>query len=85
MNIKSLFKYTLIVLSIFAYSSTLNAKGYKVKGTVFDADGEKVGRTTVLLLTSDGVESQRTESSKSDGYGRWLRSNLKKSFLVTMF
>jgi len=43
MNIKSLFKYTLIVLSVFAYSSTLNAKDYKVKGTVFDADGEKVG------------------------------------------
>ena len=64
MNIKSLFKYTLIVLSIFAYSSTLNAKDYKVKGTVFDADGEKVGGTTVLLLTSDGVESDRTETSK---------------------
>jgi hypothetical protein len=69
MNIKSLFKYTLIVLSIFAYSSTLNAKDYKVKGTVFDADGEKVGGTTVLLLTSDGVESQRAESSKSGWIG----------------
>jgi len=68
MNIKELCKFVLILISIFAYSSTLNAKDYKVKGTVFDADGEKVGGTTVLLLTSDGVESQRTESSKS----RWI-------------
>jgi len=64
MNIKALCKYALIVISIFAYSSTLNAKDYKIQGTVLDADGEKVGGTTVLLLTSDGVESQRTESSK---------------------
>jgi hypothetical protein len=64
MNIKALCKYALIVISIFAYSSTLNAKDYKVKGTVFDADGEKVGGTTVLLLTPDGVESQRAKSSK---------------------
>ena len=39
------------------------------KGAVFDADGAKVGGTTVLLLTSDGVESQRAESSKSGWIG----------------
>ena len=64
MNIKALFKYTLIILSIIAYNPTLFAKDFKIKGTVLDADGEKLGGTTVLLLTSDGVESQRTETSK---------------------
>ena len=64
MNIKSLFKYTLIVLSVFVYNSTLFAKDFTIKGTVLDADGDKVGGTTVLLLTSDGVESDRTETSK---------------------
>ena len=64
MNIKSLFKYTLIVLSVFVYNSTLFAKDFTIKGTVLDTDGDKVGGTTVLLLTSDGVESDRTETSK---------------------
>ena len=64
MNRKTLFKYTLIVLSVFVYNSTLFAKDFTIKGTVLDADGDKVGGTTVLLLTSDGVESDRTETSK---------------------
>ena len=64
MNINSLFKYTLIVLSVFVYNSTLFAEDFTIKGTVLDADGDKVGGTTVLLLTSDGVESDRTETSK---------------------
>ena len=64
MNIKLLFKYTLIVLSVFVYNPTLFAKDFTIKGTVLDADGDKVGGTTVLLLTSDGVESDRTETSK---------------------
>ncbi|HIA91474.1 MAG TPA: carboxypeptidase regulatory-like domain-containing protein [Candidatus Marinimicrobia bacterium] len=64
MNINSLFKYTLIVLSVFVYNSTLFAKDFTIKGTVLDADGDKVGGTTVLLLTIDGLESDRTETSK---------------------
>ena len=64
MNRKTLFKYTLIVLSVFVYNSTLFAKDFTIKGTVLDTDGDKVGGTTVLLLTSDGVESDRTETSK---------------------
>jgi len=64
MNINSLFKYTLIVLSVFVYNSTLFAEDFTIKGTVLDADGDKVGGTTVLLLTSDGLESARTETSK---------------------
>ena len=64
MNIKSLFKYTLILISVFVYNPTLFAKDFTIKGTVLDADGDKVGGTTVLLLTSDGVESNRTETSK---------------------
>jgi len=64
MNIKSLFKYTLIVLSVFVYNTTLFAKDFTIKGTVLDADGDKVGGTTVLLLTIDGLESDRTETSK---------------------
>ena len=64
MNVKTLFKYALIILCIFIYNPTLFAKDFKIEGTVLDADGEKVGGTTVLLLTTDGVESQRTETSK---------------------
>ena len=64
MNINSLFKYTLIVLSVFVYNSTLFAEDFTIKGTVLDADGDKVGGTTVLLLTIDGLESDRTETSK---------------------
>ena len=64
MNRKTLFKYTLIVLSVFVYNSTLFAKDFTIKGTVLDADGDKVGGTTVLLLTIDGLESDRTETSK---------------------
>ena len=64
MNIKLLFKYTLIVLSVFVYNPTLFAKDFTIKGTVLDADGDKVGGTTVLLLTIDGLESDRTETSK---------------------
>ncbi len=64
MSVKKLFKYTLIVISVFVYNSALFAKDFKIEGSVVDADGEKVGGTTVLLLTSDGVESQRTETSK---------------------
>lgn len=64
MNIKLLFKCTLIVLSVFVYNSTLFAKDFTIKGTVLDVDGDKVGGTTVLLLTIDGLESDRTETSK---------------------
>jgi len=64
MNIKLLFKCTLIVLSVFVYNPTLFAKDFTIKGTVLDADGDKVGGTTVLLLTIDGLESDRTETSK---------------------
>ena len=64
MNRKTLFKYTLIVLSVFVYNSTLFAEDFTIKGTVLDADGDKVGGTTVLLLTIDGLESDRTETSK---------------------
>lgn len=64
MNVKSLFQYALIVICIFIYNPSLFAKDFKIDGKVLDADGEKVGGTTVLLLTSDGVESQRTETSK---------------------
>jgi len=64
MSVKKLFKYTLIAISVFVYNSALFAKDFKIEGSVVDADGEKVGGTTVLLLTSDGVESQRTETSK---------------------
>ncbi len=70
MNINSLFKYTLIVLSVFVYNSTLFAEDFTIKGTVLDADGDKVGGTTVLLLTSDGLESARTETSKRKLMGR---------------
>ena len=70
MNINSLFKYTLIVLSVFVYNSTLFAEDFTLKGTVLDADGDKVGGTTVLLLTSDGLESARTETSKRKLMGR---------------
>ena len=64
MSVKKLLKYTLVIISVLAFNSALFAKDFKIEGNVVDADGDKVGGTTVLLLTSDGVESQRTETSK---------------------
>lgn len=64
MNKKSLIRYAIFSLFLISYNTILFAKDYNVSGTVVDADNKKVGGVTVLLLTSDGVESQRTNTSK---------------------
>jgi hypothetical protein len=42
----------------------LSAKNYSIKGVVIDLEGNKIAKTTVLLLGEDGTEVQRTETSK---------------------
>ncbi len=64
MNTKSLIRYAILSLFLILCNTLLFAKDYKVSGTVVDTDEKKVGGVTVLLLTSDGVESQRTNTSK---------------------
>lgn len=64
MTVKKLYHCVLIALCILVCNTALFAKDYSIEGTVVDAKGEKVGGTTILLLTADGVESQRTETSK---------------------
>ncbi|MCH7762788.1 MAG: carboxypeptidase regulatory-like domain-containing protein [Candidatus Marinimicrobia bacterium] len=64
MNKKSLIRYAILSLFLISYNTILFAKDYKVSGIVIDKDDKKVGGVTVLLLTSDGVESQRTNTSK---------------------
>ena len=64
MNKKSLIRYAIFSLFLISCNTILFAKDYNVSGTVVDTDNKKVGGVTVLLLTSDGVESQRTNTSK---------------------
>ena len=46
------------------FVTCLSAKNYSIKGVVIDSDGNKIAKTTVLLLGEDGTEVQRTETSK---------------------
>jgi len=64
MNKKTLINFAILSLFLISSGSSLIAKGVTVSGTVKDPEGDKVGGITVLLLTSDGVESQRTNASK---------------------
>ncbi|HDY75287.1 MAG TPA: carboxypeptidase regulatory-like domain-containing protein [Candidatus Marinimicrobia bacterium] len=64
MNKKSLIRYAIFSLFLISYNTILFAKDYNVSGTVVDADNKKVGGVTVLLLTADGIEYQRTNTSK---------------------
>ncbi len=64
MNKKSLIRYAIFSLFLISYNTILFAKDYNVSGTVVDADNKKVGGVTVLLLTADGIEYQRTNASK---------------------
>ncbi len=46
------------------FVTCLSAKNYSIKGVVIDSEGNKIAKTTVLLLGEDGTEVQRTETSK---------------------
>jgi hypothetical protein len=46
------------------FVTCLSAKNYSIKGVVIDLEGNKIAKTTVLLLGEDGTEVQRTETSK---------------------
>ena len=46
------------------FVTCLSAKNYSIQGVVIDSDGNKIAKTTVLLLGEDGTEVQRTETSK---------------------
>ena len=46
------------------FVTCLSAKNYSIKGVVIDSEGNKIVKTTVLLLGEDGTEVQRTETSK---------------------
>ena len=51
------------------FVTCLSAKDYSIKGTVKDSKGNKIAKTTVLLLDSDGNEKQREETKGRFGKG----------------
>ena len=46
------------------FVTCISAKNYSIEGVVIDSEGNKIAKTTVLLLGEDGTEVQRTETSK---------------------
>ena len=51
------------------FVTCVSAKDYSIKGTVKDSKGNKIAKTTVLLLDSDGNEKQREETKGRFGKG----------------
>ena len=47
------------------FVTCISAKNYSIDGVVIDSEGNKIAKTTVLLLGEDGTEVQRTETSKN--------------------
>jgi len=47
------------------FVTCISAKNYSIEGVVIDSEGNKIAKTTVLLLGEDGTEVQRTETSKN--------------------
>ena len=59
------FKNTVIGLLVAVFATTLFAqKPRDISGTVVGADGKNVAKTTVILMTSDGTEVKRVETSR---------------------
>jgi len=58
-------KNTVIGLLVAVFATTLFAqKPRDVSGTVVGSDGKKVAKTTVILMTEDGTEVKRVETSR---------------------
>ncbi len=51
------------------FVTCLSAKDYSIKGTVKDSKGNKIAKTAVLLLDSDGNEKQREDTKGRFGKG----------------
>jgi len=51
------------------FVTCLSAKDYSIKGTVKDSKGNKIAKTAVLLLGSDGNEKQREDTKGRFGKG----------------
>lgn len=65
MKVKKQMSRTLSILFYALFCTLLLSADFKISGSVVDEAGEKVMGETVLLLKSDGTESQRTETSKA--------------------
>ncbi|MEC7871789.1 MAG: carboxypeptidase-like regulatory domain-containing protein [Candidatus Neomarinimicrobiota bacterium] len=62
-------KNTVIGLLVAVFATTLFAqKPRDISGTVIGVDGEKVAKTTVILMADDGTEVKREETSKRGAF-----------------
>ncbi len=62
-------KNTVIGLLVAVFATTLFAqKPRDISGTVIGVDGEKVAKTTVILLADDGTEVKREETSRRGAF-----------------
>ena len=58
------------------FVTCLSAKDYSIKGTVKDSAGNKIAKTIVLLLDSDGNEKQREKTKSRFGKGSFKFSKV---------
>ena len=62
-------KNTVIGLLVAVFATTLFAqKPRDISGTVIGVDGEKVAKTTVILMAEDGTEVKREETSRRGAF-----------------
>ncbi len=62
-------KNTVIGLLVAVFATTLFAqKPRDVSGTVIGIDGEKVAKTTVILMADDGTEVKRVQTKRSGAF-----------------
>ena len=62
-------KNTVIGLLVAVFATTLFAqKPRDISGTVIGVDGEKVAKTTVILMADDGTEVKREETSRRGAF-----------------
>jgi len=59
----------LFLLCSALFVTSLTAKDYTIQGVLKDTNGDKMAKTTVLLLDSSGNEKQRTETKSRFGKG----------------
>ena len=62
-------KNTIIGIDVAIFTTSLVAqKPRDISGTIVGADGEKVAKTIVILLASDGTEVKREETSRRGAF-----------------
>jgi hypothetical protein len=66
-----LIKRNVLFLCIALFVACLTAKDYTIQGVLKNSGGDKIAKTTILLLDSEGNEKDRTESKSRFGKGKF--------------